>query len=42
MDVVKCILERRSIRSFLPNVPNDSIIREIIEVSRWTPSGKNR
>ena len=42
MDAVEAIRGRQSIRAFLPRpVPRD-VIAQILEASRWAPSGSNR
>jgi nitroreductase len=41
MDVMECIKTRQSIRAFKPErVPRD-LLREVIEVAKWSPSYKN-
>lgn len=39
--VDEAILSRRSVRSFLPTPVEPSVIRDILEVARWAPSGTN-
>ena len=39
--VDEAILSRRSVRAFLPTPVEPSIIRDILEVARWAPSGTN-
>jgi nitroreductase len=41
MDVVEAIRERRSIRSFRPDPVPQDVLRELLDVSRWAPSGGN-
>ena len=42
MDAIEAIRGRKSIRAFLPRpVPRD-VIAQILEASRWAPSGSNR
>jgi len=42
METLAAIRERKSIRAFLPKpVPKD-VIAQILEASRWAPSGSNR
>jgi len=41
MDAVECIKGRMSIRAFKPDpVPRD-LLREVVEIARWSPSYKN-
>lgn len=39
--VDEAILTRRSVRAFLPTPIEPSVIRDILEVARWAPSGTN-
>jgi nitroreductase len=39
--VDQAILSRRSVRAFLPKPVNPQIIKDILEVARWAPSGTN-
>ncbi|MCO5065517.1 MAG: nitroreductase [Rhizobiaceae bacterium] len=39
--VDEAILTRRSVRAFLPTPVEPSVIRDILEVARWAPSGTN-
>ncbi|MBX3597332.1 MAG: nitroreductase [Rhizobiaceae bacterium] len=39
--VDEAILSRRSVRAFLPTPIETSVIRDILEVARWAPSGTN-
>lgn len=39
--VDEAILSRRSVRAFLPKMVDDQIIKDILEVARWAPSGTN-
>ncbi len=41
MDLIKAILERRSIRSFKPDPVPKEVLTQIIETSQWSPSGSN-
>ncbi len=41
MNILEAIRRRRSIRSFKPNPVPKKILEEILEVSRWSPSGSN-
>ena len=41
MDLIEAIRTRRSIRSFLPNPVPKEVLTELIDVSRWSPSGSN-
>lgn len=41
MNVSKAIIDRRSIRNFLPTPVSEAIVREILDVARWAPSGSN-
>lgn len=41
MDITEAILNRRSIRSFKPDPIPKKIIKEILEISKWSPSGSN-
>jgi nitroreductase len=41
MDAVECIKGRMSIRAFKPDpVPRD-LLREVVDIARWSPSYKN-
>ncbi len=42
MDIIKCIKERRSIRKYSSVIPSKVLIVELLEISKWTPSGKNQ
>ncbi|MBQ6493116.1 MAG: nitroreductase [Erysipelotrichaceae bacterium] len=41
-EVIKAIKERRSIRSFKPDMPDKELIDQIIEAGLYAPSAKNR
>jgi nitroreductase len=41
MDLIEAIKNRRSIRSFKPDPVPREILEQLIEVSRWSPSGSN-
>ncbi len=41
MDIIQAIRDRRSIRSFKPDPVPREILEQLIEVSRWSPSGSN-
>jgi len=41
MDVRIAVRERRSIRCFRPDEVSENIIRDILDVARWSPSGGN-
>ena len=41
METLTCIKQRRSIRRFLPQPPDKSVIREIIDYTRFAPSWAN-
>ncbi len=41
MNILEAIRLRRSIRSFKPNPVPKKILEEILDVSRWSPSGSN-
>jgi nitroreductase len=41
MDVIEAILNRRSIRLFKPQPVPREILQQLIETSRWSPSGSN-
>ncbi len=41
-EVIRAMLERRSIRSFLPDMPEKEDIDAIIEAGLYAPSGMNR
>lgn len=41
MNVSEAITQRRSIRSFLSTPVSERIVRDILEVARWAPSGSN-
>jgi nitroreductase len=40
-DVEEAVLRRRSIRAFLPKPVPEPLIRRLLEVARWAPSGSN-
>lgn len=42
MDVFRCILERRSIRSYEERQIPEEVLKRILEASRWAPSASNR
>jgi nitroreductase len=42
MNVLECILERRSIRSYLDREVPDRALDKILEAARWAPSASNR
>lgn len=42
MDVMKAIMERRSIRSFTDKPVSDADAVKILDAGRWAPSGGNR
>ena len=39
MDVLEAIKKRHSVRAFLDKEVDESVVREIIEVSKQSPSG---
>jgi nitroreductase len=41
MDVIEAIRTRRSIRAFKPDPVPRKVLRELLDVSRWAPSGGN-
>ena len=41
MDVEEAIRGRRSIRKFRPNPVPEELLREILDVARWSPSWRN-
>ncbi len=41
-EVIKAIKERRSIRKFKPDMPDEALINEIIEAGLYAPSGMNK
>jgi nitroreductase len=41
MDLIEAIRNRRSIRSFKPDPVPKNILEQLIEISRWSPSGSN-
>ena len=41
MDILQAVKTRRSIRQFKPDAVPESLIREILEAARWTPSWGN-
>jgi nitroreductase len=41
MDLIEAIRKRRSIRSFKPDPIPKEVLEQIIEISRWSPSGSN-
>jgi len=41
MSILNCIMERRSIREYKKEVPDDSDIKKVLEAGRWAPSGLN-
>ncbi len=41
MDLIEAIKSRRSIRSFKPDPVPRKILEQLIEISRWSPSGSN-
>ena len=41
MDVIEAIRTRRSIRVFKPDPVPEKVLRELLDVSRWAPSGGN-
>jgi nitroreductase len=41
MNVSEAIMHRRSIRHFMSTPVSETILREILEVARWAPSGSN-
>ena len=41
MDIRKVVRERRSIRNFKPDPIPETLIREILDESRWSPSWGN-
>ena len=42
MNAVDAIRGRRSIRAFLPRPVSKDVIAQLLEISRWAPSGCNR
>ena len=41
MDIIEAIRTRRSIRAFKPDPVPKNVLRELLDVSRWAPSGGN-
>jgi len=41
MDVYDAILQRRSVRSYLPREVPKALIQRMLEAARWAPSGSN-
>lgn len=41
MDILDIIRQRRSIREYKQDIPEDSDIEKILEAARWAPSGLN-
>ena len=41
MDAVKCITERRSIRSFKPDAVSEELLRSVVETASYAPSWKH-
>ena len=41
MNVSDAIQQRRSIRNFLPTPVDAAVIRDILDIARWAPSGSN-
>jgi len=41
MDAVSCLRERKSIRAFKPEVVPQTLLHEILDLARWSPSYKN-
>lgn len=41
-ETVRAILQRRSVRNFLPDMPDDAVVRAIVEAGRSAPSAYNR
>lgn len=41
MDAIECITTRQSIRGFKPDPVPKELLREIVEIARWSPSYKN-
>ena len=41
MDILDIIRQRRSIREYKKDMPEDSDIEKILEAGRWAPSGLN-
>ena len=42
MNAIDCIMTRRSIRSFKPDMPSDEEIKTVVEAARFAPSGMGR
>jgi nitroreductase len=42
MDLIEAIRSRRSIRGYKPELVPDEVVREILDVARWAPSGVNK
>ena len=42
MDAIECIMTRRSVRSFKPDMPEKEKINVVIEAARYAPSGMSR
>lgn len=40
-EVIKCIKERRSIRSYKSEVPSDEVINTLLDAAVWAPSASN-
>jgi len=41
MDIIEAIRNRRSIRAFKPDPVPKKVLRELLDISRWAPSGGN-
>lgn len=42
METLKCILERRSCRKFLPDMPDKSLVDQVINAGLWAASGHDK
>jgi nitroreductase len=41
MDLLKAIVERRSVRSFRPDPISEEVLRKLVEAGIWAPTGGN-
>ena len=41
MDTIECITSRQSIRRFKPDLVPREVLREVIDIAKWSPSYKN-
>ena len=42
MEAIECIMTRRSVRNFKPDMPTDEEIKTVVEAARYAPSGMGR